>query len=211
MAIVRRPKATSTEGHYITNAVLLPEVLRAKELGRITDELAAMFYMIADNYSRKWKFVKYSFRTDMVAFAILNLMANGLKFNAERTNPFAYYTTAIHNSFLQFLAEEKKHRKIRDELSLEAGIGASFTYTDESRAGFNEDHEIYDEHGEVAHNGYDAFKQPAPVEKEIVPKSEFDDTIDDSILLQLQMRERLTAQLKSKEKDPLIEFEDIDD
>jgi hypothetical protein len=200
MAIIRRPKSTSTAGHYITNDVLLPEVLRAKQLGRITDELAAMLYMIADRYSRKWNFATYSFRTDMVSFAMLNLMANALKFSAERTNPFTYYTTAINNSFLQFLAEEKNHRKIRDALSLDAGIGASFSYSDESRAGFSEEHEIYDEHGEISHSGYDIFRKPIPEEKEVVTKPVQDDTIDDSILIQLRMAERLKAQLELKDK-----------
>jgi len=125
----RRPKATTTKGHYITNATLLPEVVRAKKLNRVTPELAEMLMMITQRYSFKASFAGYSFREDMVSFALINLCANALKFDTEKySNPFAYYTTAIHNSFLQYLADEKKHRDIRDELILEAGSMPSNSY-----------------------------------------------------------------------------------
>lgn len=132
--IVRRPKSTTTKGHYVTNSVLLPEVIRAKELGRITNELARMILMIAERFSCKSNFVGYSFREDMVSFAMVNMMANALKFNPEKSNnPFAFYTTAIRNSFLQYLADEKKHRDIRDSLIVEEGLNPSSTYTENSR------------------------------------------------------------------------------
>lgn len=157
----RRAKSTSTKGHYITNAVLLPEVLRAKKLGRITNELAKMFMLIAERYSFKSNFAGYSFRDDMVSFALINLCANGLKFDPEKSNnPFAFYTTAIHNSFLQYMAHERNHRDIRDQLIIESGAIPSNSYMDSS-----DNHRgdgAYDEHGEVAHSGYSEFK-PAPV------------------------------------------------
>ena len=132
--VAKKPKSTSTKGHYITNAVLFPEVIRAKELGRITNELARMLMLITERLSCKSNFVGYSFREDMVSFAIVNLMANALKFNPEKSNnPFAFYTTSIINSFLQYLADEKKHRDIRDSLIVEEGLNPSSTFTENSR------------------------------------------------------------------------------
>ena len=132
--VVKRPKSTTTKGHYVTNSVLLPEVIRAKQLGRITNELARMILMIAERFSCKSNFVGYSFREDMVSFAMVNLMANALKFNPEKSNnPFAFYTTAIRNSFLQYLADEKKHRDIRDELIMDEGFNPSNTYLENNR------------------------------------------------------------------------------
>lgn len=132
--ISRRPKSTTTKGHYVTNSVLLPEVIKAKQLGRITNDLARMIQMIAERFSCKANFVGYSFREDMVSFAMVNLMANALKFNPEKSNnPFAFYTTAIRNSFLQYLAEEKKHRDIRDSLIIEEGLCPSNTFVENSR------------------------------------------------------------------------------
>ena len=125
----KREKSTTTRGHYITNSVLLPEVIKAKEIGRITNELARMLMLITERYSCKSNFVGYSFREDMVSFALVNLMANALKFNPEKSNnPFAFYTTAIRNSFLQYLADERKHRDIRDQLIMDEGFNPSSTF-----------------------------------------------------------------------------------
>ena len=154
----RRPKATTSKGHYITNATLLPEVIRAKELGRVTNELAEMLMMIAIRYSFKSNFGGYSFREDMVSSALVNLCANALKFKPEMSNnPFAYYTTSIHNSFLQYMSDERKHRDIRDKLIVEAGSNPSFTAMGSAHEEFLREHGAYDEHGEVSHTGYDEF------------------------------------------------------
>ena len=116
---------------YLTNADLLKEVIHAKELGYITDKLARMFLLLTERYSRKVNFAGYSFREDMVSTALINLCANGLKFNPEKSNnPFAFYTTAIHRSFLQYMADEKKHRNIRDDLIVENGANPSYAFAD---------------------------------------------------------------------------------
>lgn len=130
---VLREKSTSTKNHYVTNATLLPAVLEAKALGKITDKLVKMLWMIAERYSRKSWFIGYSYREDMVSAAVLNLCHNNnaLKFNPDRSpnpNPFSYYTTAINNVFSQFKADEKKQRNIRDALLVEAGSNPSFNF-----------------------------------------------------------------------------------
>ena len=133
MKIIKREKSTSTVRHYVTNAVLLPAVLEAKAINVVTEKLIKMIQMIAERYSRKSNFVNYSFREDMVSAAVMNLCNNALKFNPEKSNnPFSFYTTAIHNSFLQYIADEKKHRQIRDRLLIDAGSNPSFNYTEKS-------------------------------------------------------------------------------
>ncbi len=130
----KREKSTTSVGHYVRNADLLPAVIEAKQLGKVTDKLIKMIEMIADRYSRKHNFGGYSFREDMVSSAVENLCKNALKFNHEKyNNPFAFYTTAIHHSFLQFMAEEKKHRNIRDKMLLDAGSNPSFNFLDEEK------------------------------------------------------------------------------
>ena len=137
----KRAKSTTTKGHYVRNADLLPEVIRSKELGRITNELAKMLMLIAERYSCKASFVGYSFREDMVSFALVNLMAKALKFNPEKSNnPFSFYTTAIHNSFLQYLNEERKHRDIRDQLIVDEGLNPSFNFSDSGKDESNSDY-----------------------------------------------------------------------
>lgn len=133
----KREKSTTTEGHYITNAVLLPEVIRAKELGYITPELVQMIRMIAEKYSRKSWFIGYSFREDMVSAAVMNLCNsnNALKFNPEKykntpggPNPFSYYTTAIHHTFQHFKAAERRENDTKNQLMMDAGVNPSFGF-----------------------------------------------------------------------------------
>lgn len=188
MAVVKRPKATSTKGHYITNDVLLPEVLRAKELGYVTDELAKMFMLITENYARSAKFAKYSFKNDMISFALINLITNGLKFDKERTNPFAYYTTAIYHSFLQYLAEEKKHRNLRDALMMENGSMASSTYMDEAHDEFMRENQIYDDYGEIVHSGYNEHQKPIKETDDVLETKEELLSRSDEIKLQLRAK-----------------------
>lgn len=127
----KREKSTSTKGHYVKNSDLLPAVIEAKELGVVTTKLITMIQLIAERYSRKSWFIGYSYREDMISAAVENLCKNALKFDHTRySNPFAFYTTAIRNSFLQYMAEEKKHRNIRDKLLIEAGANPSFNFTD---------------------------------------------------------------------------------
>jgi outer membrane biosynthesis protein TonB len=130
----KREKSTTSVGHYVRNADLLPAVIEAKQLGKVTNKLIIMIQMIADRYSRKANFGGYSFREDMVSSAVENLCKNALKFNHEKyNNPFAFYTTAIHHSFLQFMADEKKHRNIRDKMLLDAGANPSFNFLDQEK------------------------------------------------------------------------------
>lgn len=158
---VKREKSTTTKGHYVTNGVLLPAVLEAKEMNVVTDKLIRMINMIAERYSRKHNFVNYSYREDMVSAAVMNLCNNALKFNPEKSsNPFSFYTTAIHNSFLQYISEEKKHRNIRDQLLLDAGSNPSFNYQEKGISDSDTMSYNYDVMSEV---------EDAPAKKKVVP------------------------------------------
>lgn len=87
--------------------------------------------LLTDRYSRKSNFCGYSYREDMVSEALLNLCKNALKFDpAKSSNPFAFYTTAIHNSFLQFMSGEKREHYIRDMLLLDEGEDPSAGFED---------------------------------------------------------------------------------
>ena len=126
---VKKEKSTSTRGHYVTNAQLLEAIAADKVAGKLSNKLAKYLHMIAERYSYSPSFANYSFREDMVSVAVMNLCANWYKFNPEKSdNPFAFYTTAVYRSFLQYLADEKKHRDIRDSLLVEAGANPSFSF-----------------------------------------------------------------------------------
>lgn len=139
--VYKKPKSTSTKGHYVTNAQLLEEIKSCKENGqKLSPTLAKYLNMIAERYSHSPSFGGYSFREDMVSFAVVNLVANWYKFDPTKSdNPFAFYTTAVYRSFLQYLSDEKKQRDIRDELLVDAGANPSFSFQDRSKGGKTSD------------------------------------------------------------------------
>lgn len=138
--VYKKPRSTSTRGHYVTNAQLLAEISACKERGKLSNTLAKYLNMIAERYSYSSSFGGYSFREDMVSFAVVNLVANWHKFDpAKSDNPFAFYTTAVYRSFLQYLADEKKQRDIRDELLVDAGANPSFSFQERSKSGKTSD------------------------------------------------------------------------
>lgn len=121
-----------TEKYYLSNSKLLPEVLKAKAEGKMTNELAKMLMMLTKKYAQRPCFSGYSYKEDMISEAMTNLCQNALKFNHEKSNnPFSYYTSCINNSFLQFLNLEKKHRKIRDQLLIDVGENPSYNFQEE--------------------------------------------------------------------------------
>lgn len=133
---VKRAKSTSTKTHYVTNEQLLEAIAHDKANGKkLSPRLAKYLYMIAERYSFIPSFGQYSFREDMVSFAVVNLCANWHKFDPEKSdNPFAFYTTAAYRSFLQYLADEKKQRDIRDQMLVDAGANPSFSFTERAKS-----------------------------------------------------------------------------
>lgn len=126
------PEATSK--YYITNGKMLPEVIKSKEQGKISNVLAEMLMMLTRKYAQRPCFSGYTYKEDMISEALANLCQNALKFNPEKSsNPFAFYTSCINNSFLQFLNVEKKHRRIRDQLLIDMGENPSFSFQDEAK------------------------------------------------------------------------------
>lgn len=137
---VVKEKGSSTKKAYVTNAQLLEAIAADKITGKLSNRLAGYLHMIAEKYSYSPSFAKYSFREDMVSIAVVNLVANWHKFDpAKSDNPFAFYTTAAYRSFLQFLADEKKHREIRDNLLIDAGASPSYSFQEKTRTGVTHD------------------------------------------------------------------------
>jgi len=134
--VIKKAKTISTRGHYVTNAQLLEAIAADKANNKtLSPRLAKYLYMIAERYSYSSSFGGYSFREDMVSFAVVNLCANWHKFDPDKSdNPFAFYTTAAYRSFLQYLADEKKQRDIRDQMLVEAGANPSFSYQDRAKS-----------------------------------------------------------------------------
>lgn len=100
----------------------------SKDHGKITDKLARMFIMLCEKYAMKFNWRGYTYNDEMRNSAILQLTYVGLRFNeAKSSNPFAYYTAAITNSFCRVLNTEKRNQNIRDDILELNGLSPSFT------------------------------------------------------------------------------------
>lgn len=119
--------------HYVTKSKLLEAIADSKVKGRVSEELGKLLYLMCVRYAKKPNFNNYSYKDDMIAYALLNLMQHALRFDPDKyevPNPFSYYTTCIHHSFVQFLGQEKKQRTLKDDLMVMSGYNPSWSYAD---------------------------------------------------------------------------------
>lgn len=90
--------------------------------GKITNTLGTMFLKLVERYSHLANWRGYSYVDEMRGNALVQLSQVGLQFNEGKSdNPFAYYTTAVMNSFTRVLNLEKTNQSIRDNLLIEHG------------------------------------------------------------------------------------------
>lgn len=137
---------------YLNNKELLVALKESNEKGRMTDTLAIMLQTLSERYSTRGNFVNYSYRDDMVGYAMLGLVKTWKSFNAEKgSNPFAFFTQCIKHSFIQFLNVEKKHRDLRDTLISKQGLSPSHSFADRDTH-FVEDEQDFEYHKETADN-----------------------------------------------------------
>jgi len=105
------------ERYYVRNKDLLPKVEDYKESGVISEELGKMVFQIASNYSNKGSFASYTWKEDMIMEAVLTCfkyMHNFDPTKQKQPNPFAYFTTIIHNAFINYIRKQNKHSEIKD-------------------------------------------------------------------------------------------------
>ncbi|RYF43306.1 MAG: hypothetical protein EOO38_18950 [Cytophagaceae bacterium] len=96
--------------------------------GRLGDSLAVMFMMLVERYARRGNWRGYTYVDEMRSHALLQLSQVGLQFDESKgDNPFAFFTTTIHNCFTRVLNVEKKNQNIRDDMLIVAGVAPSYT------------------------------------------------------------------------------------
>lgn len=81
-----------------------------KPLPSIPNYIGECLYKIAHNYFNKSRFRYYSYEDDMVSEAVLNCLKYFNNFDPDRKNPFAYFTSIVHNSFFQVINSEERSR-----------------------------------------------------------------------------------------------------
>lgn len=85
------------------------EVDAGRDIPQIPNCLGSKIFMIADILSKKFYFISYSYRDEMVSDAVLNCITYIDKFNPEKTNnPFSYFTQVCFYAFIRRIQSEKK-------------------------------------------------------------------------------------------------------
>jgi len=88
-----------------------------------------MLQLLTLRYGKKGNFSGYTYNDDMQSYAMLMLVKTWNSFDpAKSSNPFAFFTQCIKNSFIQYLNYEKRQRDIRDEVLVDKGMSPSFGY-----------------------------------------------------------------------------------
>jgi hypothetical protein len=94
----------------------------------MTRKLAQMFMKLCERYATRSNWRGYTYNEEMRGQALLQLSQIGLQFDESKSsNPFAYYTAAITNSFTRVLNIEKKMQNIRDDILEMNGLNPSWT------------------------------------------------------------------------------------
>ena len=103
--------------YYVTNQDLLPQIYMYRETGIVSEDFGRMLLMIATNFANKGSFHGYTWKQDMISESMLTCikyMHNFDPIKYKRPNPFAYFTSIIKNSFLNYIRKQKKHSEIKD-------------------------------------------------------------------------------------------------
>jgi len=134
-------KPKKKKKNYLNNKDLMPELLKSKAQGQMTDKFANMLQLLCLRYSKHPWFVNFSYIDDMQSYAMLMLVQNWQMFDeTQYNNCFAYYTTCIKRSFLQYKQKEKKHQVLRDDLLIDSGLLPSNNYLVNFEENMHKDH-----------------------------------------------------------------------
>jgi len=100
----------------------------SKEHGTMTRTLAFMFMKLCERYATRSNWRGYTYNDEMRSQALLQLSQIGLQFDESKSsNPFAYYTAAITNSFTRVLNIEKRNQNLRDDILEMNNFAPSYT------------------------------------------------------------------------------------
>lgn len=100
----------------------------SKDDGKMTNELAKMFIKLCERYGTRGNWRGYTYNDEMRSQALLQLSQVGLQFDESKSsNPFAYYTATITNSFTRILNLEKRNQSMRDNILEMNNMTPSYT------------------------------------------------------------------------------------
>jgi hypothetical protein len=83
---------TKRTKEYLNNKDLYDEIVKSKDLDRLTPTAEKMLILLAERAITKMKYVNSDDKNDCLSFAILDLLKYWRSFNPKYKNAFAYFT-----------------------------------------------------------------------------------------------------------------------
>jgi hypothetical protein len=100
----------------------------SKDHGYMTDTCARMIMKLVEKYASKSNWRNYSYVEEFRGQALMQLIQVALQFDENKSNnPFSFWTSCIHNSFLRILNIEKKNQQLRDTLLVANHMNPSYS------------------------------------------------------------------------------------
>ena len=100
---------------YTTNDQIVDEISEYNKTGVISDTLHLILYDMCIRIGYKTNFINYTFKEDMISDSYFKCLYAIKKFDVNRGNAFAYFTTVIHNTFLSYITKTKKNIEMKDK------------------------------------------------------------------------------------------------
>lgn len=90
---------------------------KIKKRGQVSEKLGQMVKTISEGLATKGNWRGYTWKEDMISFAILITLKYFHNFNhIENNNAHGYINRICSNAFLQYVQKEKSHSNIKKEL-----------------------------------------------------------------------------------------------
>jgi hypothetical protein len=100
--------------NYLSNKEIVPELVKLRESGVVSEKLGGIFISIATNLSNKANFTGYTWKDEMIGEAIYTCIKYGKNFNPEKSNNgFAYITQICYNSFINYIKKQNRHSEVK--------------------------------------------------------------------------------------------------
>lgn len=128
--------------NYINNEEFLKALMDYKKAVRkakkeglpkpgIPTYIGECFWKIAEQFSHSPKFIRYSYRDEMVADGVENCLMYFENFDSKITkNPFGYFTQIIYFAFIRRIAKEHKQQYVKYKSISQSGVYDQLTGED---------------------------------------------------------------------------------
>jgi len=138
--------------HYVNNKELLKAIVAYKKecddaealgkpLPRVSDYIGYCFIKMSERIATKPCFRNYPHIEEMVGDSIENCLKYVRNFDETKSNPFAYYSTFIHNAFFRRIETEKKQLYVQAlKVRRMGNLEDSYDVMDEDEADYHNTH-----------------------------------------------------------------------